>query len=79
MQPTAEMEREFLVPLGALQEKFSRYPNIARVPNNIVREGSLQLEATPVEKQDSLEERSRILKFIQDTMTEGNLFEGKNM
>ena len=77
MQPTAEREREFLVPLGALQAKYSRHPNILRVPGGVIRQGSVQVEASPTQDVDVSEERIRILKFIEDALAEGDVFEGK--
>jgi hypothetical protein len=49
-QPSSNLEREFLVPLGVLQQKYSRFPDIAEVPGGIIREGALQYKPTPDEE-----------------------------
>ena len=62
-QPSSNLEREFLVPLGVLQQKYSRFPNIAEVPGGIIREGALQYEPTP----DEEEARAQMMYTMAET------------
>lgn len=64
-QPSSDLERELLVPMGALQQKYSRWPNIVEVPSGVIRQGSLQLEPEP----DVPEAKERIMAAMTEAET----------
>ncbi len=64
-QPASDLERELLVPLGALQKKYSKWPNISEVPTGVIREGALQIDPEP----DVVEAKERILTSMREAET----------
>ena len=67
-QPSSHLERELLVPLGQLQTMFNQYPNIARVPGGLVREGAVKYDE-PMEEDDDVDTdniRDRIVEALRN-------------
>lgn len=75
--PASAMEREFLVPLGHLQEKYSHPLDLRRVPGGVIREGLQEADPTPEDAEydrSMAAMRARIAGIIAD---DTKAFEGE--